>query len=151
MSYPLYKDYEQVSQNDFSRARLSALLRRILNRLLGKGNDLLVLDAVVDSGTIKNQHALGLRIVPVEQIVGSTARTGDFDRSFNPRNDVNRERWKSVAKASHRGVSLPPVELTKVGEQYFVVDGHHRVSVARQRGQTYIDAHVVEMVIMRRI
>ena len=151
MMMPSMVDLEQTSQYDYSRARFKAALRALLHRLLGKANDLLALDAVVNNGQIKNQHALGVRTVPIDQIVGSTARTKDFDRSIYPRNDKSRERWRSLDKANYKGVPLPPVELRKVGEQYFVVDGHHRISVARLHGQHFVDAHVVEMVIMNRM
>lgn len=151
MLMPSMVDLEQTSQYDFSRARLKAALRALVARVLGKRNDLLPLDAVVNNGQIKNQHALGVRTVAIDQIVGSTARTNDFDRLFNPRNDSSRDRWRNVDKANYAGVSLPPVELRKVGEQYFVVDGHHRISVARHHGQNFIDAHVTEMVIMKRM
>jgi hypothetical protein len=56
-----------------------------------------------------------------------------------------RERWLRIKRAQLDDRGLPPVELTKVGEIYFVRDGHHRISVARQAGQREIDAHVVEL------
>ncbi|MBI5670931.1 MAG: hypothetical protein HZC41_23305 [Chloroflexi bacterium] len=144
-------DFEQQSYYDYSRARFWAAVRGILNWLLRKRNDLLALDTLLENARIQNQHAVGVCVVPINQIVGSSGRTGDFDRAFYPRRGTTQEKWVSVSRASREGVALPPVELRKVGEQYFVVDGHHRISVARQHGQHFIDAHVVEMVIARRM
>src|SRR5699024_10884762 len=47
--------------------------------------------------------------------------------------------------AQRRGETVPPVRLRKVGGMYFVVDGLHRVSIARNRGNSHIDAHVTEI------
>jgi hypothetical protein len=54
------------------------------------------------------------------------------------------ERWKRIDRAYHRGEELPPVSLYKVGGFYFVLDGHHRVSVASYHGVEWIDAEVTE-------
>lgn len=91
---------------------------------------------------ILNAHFRGVVTVPLGQIAGSEGRNGDFDRDFNPLNENNRERWISVAVARLQGVALPLVELIKVGECYFVRDGHHRISVSRALKQEYIEALV---------
>src|SRR5262249_28827524 len=71
------------------------------------------------------------RHVPLEAIVGTTDRKGDFDRSFRPRTGRIRPRWERVAEAMRRGQELPPITVYQISQLYFVVDGHHRVSVAR--------------------
>lgn len=91
---------------------------------------------------ILNAHYHGVVTVPLGQICGSEGRNGDFDRDFNPVNENYRERWISVAVARLQGVALPLVELIRVGECYFVRDGHHRISVARALKQEYIEALV---------
>lgn len=151
MLYPNMVAVDVTSNNDFGAARFRAKLRSMITRLLGKCNNLLSLDAVLDGALVKGQHALGIRTVPINEIVGSSGRADDFDRAFYPRRDLTRQRWVHINQANQAGVELPPVELRKIGEQYFVMDGHHRISVARQRGQRYIDAQVVEMVIARRM
>jgi uncharacterized membrane protein YfbV (UPF0208 family) len=83
--------------------------------------------------------------VPIGQIIGSAGRYQDFDRAFLPVQDRTRARWESIDIAHYADVILPPVELYKMGEVYFVKDGNHRVSVARERGQEYIDAYVIEI------
>ncbi|WP_328304629.1 hypothetical protein [Actinomycetospora sp. NBC_00405] len=79
--------------------------------------------------------------VPIEQIVGSVARHGDFDRDFTPRRRELRERRDHLATLGP-AVTATAVALVRVGELYFVEDGHHRVSLARARGQLALDASV---------
>jgi hypothetical protein len=86
----------------------------------------------------------GVKIVRVDQIAGSLNRYHEFDRVFLPISDNLAARWQSVNRAFYQDISLPPVVLYKVGEVYFVVDGHHRVSVAREQGQIFIEAEVRE-------
>jgi hypothetical protein len=80
----------------------------------------------------------------VDQIAGSLNRYHEFDRVFLPASDNLANRWQSVNRAFYQDISLPPVVLYKVGQVYFVVDGHHRVSVAREQGQLFIEADVRE-------
>jgi hypothetical protein len=82
--------------------------------------------------------------VPVSQIGGSVGRCSEFDRDFMPAKASVGERWKRIDRAFHRGEELPPVSLYKVGGFYFVLDGHHRISVACYHGVEWIDAHVTE-------
>jgi hypothetical protein len=71
--------------------------------------------------------------------------TRDFDRRFRPTSNRVRERWERLALAQRRGESIPPIDVYQVGELYFVVDGHHRVSIALAMGQKVIDAYVTEI------
>lgn len=87
---------------------------------------------------------LGLRTVEVKQIVGSVNRWQDFDAKFRVRNKANRYRYDRIKRAVEQGAIMPPVLLYKVGLKYYVVDGNHRTSVAKEVGQAYIDAHVIE-------
>jgi hypothetical protein len=80
----------------------------------------------------------------LDKIVGSVNRFEDFDRRFLPRNQRTMGRWKWIDRAWHNETGLPPIEVIRVGDIYFVKDGNHRVSVARQHGQEFIDAEVVE-------
>jgi hypothetical protein len=88
----------------------------------------------------------GVQAVPLDKIVGSVDRYRDFDRMFLPTQSHTSERWRKISRARYQDISLPPVLLFKVGEVYFVVDGNHRVSVAREAGQEYIDAEVREVI-----
>jgi hypothetical protein len=85
----------------------------------------------------------GLRSVPLRQIVGSVGRSRDFTRDFLPRRSVNQQRWARIDRAFARSEALPAVELYQVGEVYFILDGHHRISVARDRGLQEIEAAIM--------
>jgi hypothetical protein len=88
----------------------------------------------------------GVQTVPLEKIVGSVGRYRDFDNEFLPMQNQTGDRWRKINRAFYEDVSLPPIKLYKVGEVYFVLDGNHRVSVAREHGAIYIDAEVQEAV-----
>jgi hypothetical protein len=136
--------YEQ-SDRDFSRARRKAFLRRIgayLRRDPGS-NQLLSFDEVKGALGVISQVYLGLREVPVSKIVGSVGRHRDFDRAFLPSKPDLGTRWRRIDEIMHRDEELPPVSLYKIGDAYFVQDGNHRVSVARQQGVEMIDAEVI--------
>lgn len=132
------------TQSDFASARLKALFRNILAFLTGQPNDLLAFESVREKLHIGGPIYRGVHTVPIAQIVGSVDRYRDFDRAFLPRQDFMAERWQKVTRAWYQDISLPPILLYKVGEVYFVVDGHHRVSVAREKGQEAIEAEVRE-------
>ncbi|HEY5984289.1 MAG TPA: DUF4032 domain-containing protein [Anaerolineales bacterium] len=129
---------------DFSRARLKAFLNRIRSLVSGTPTRLLSYEEVKSSLHVGGPIYRGIQAVPLKQIVGSLNRYGEFDRAFKPVVDHVAERWQNVDSAFYKAISLPPVLLYKVGEIYFVVDGHHRVSVAREQGQQDIDAEVRE-------
>ena len=130
---------------DYRRARRKAFMRGVLNWFKRSDNALLAFDEVRRGIHAQTQHEGGLREVPIDQIVGSVGRYRDFDRAFLPRQIQTRDRWESVDRAHLDGTELPPVDLYKIGDTYFVKDGNHRVSVARERGQAFIDAHVIEV------
>lgn len=129
---------------DFNAARLKAFFREMLALLTGAPNDLLAYDDVRGKLRLGGPIYRGVKAVRLDQIVGSVNRYRDFDRAFLPRTDVTAARWQRVNRAWYADISLPPVLLYKVGEVYFVVDGNHRVSVARELGQEFIDADVRE-------
>lgn len=135
----------QMALVDYENARSRANRHRIVSFILRRQNNLLSLDAMMKQVNITNQHSLGIQVVPIERIIGSLGRTRDFDNEFAPLNEHTQWRWIGVMKAVYRDIALPPVELLKVGDSYFVVDGHHRISVAHQREQVYIEAHVTEV------
>jgi len=112
--------------------------------LSGKRNTLLSYDQVKEKLRIGGPLYRGVRTVEVGRIVGSVNRYRDFDSAFLPAHNRIADRWQRVDRAFYEDVSLPPVVLYKVGEVYFVVDGHHRVSVAREQGQEFIEAEVRE-------
>ena len=133
------------AQSDFSRARRARLLAEIGRRLRREPDDvalMLPFEEVVEALGRTGQTDLGLQVVPLEKIVGSVDRTVDFDRGLRPTSARLRSRWERINAAQRRGEALPPVSLYKIGDLYFVRDGHHRVSVARARGAATIDATI---------
>jgi hypothetical protein len=129
---------------EYGRVRRRAWLHDILARLAGRKNRLLSFEAVKRSLALGGPIYRGTQPVPIAQIVGSVDRYRDFDREFLPVQDRTADRWKSVARAFYSDIDLPPVRLYKVSDVYFVLDGHHRVSVARDQGAEFIDAEVQE-------
>jgi hypothetical protein len=131
---------------DFSRARRRALLRRIGARLRRHRawDGLLCSDDVRKIPGAIGRIDRGMRTVLVSQIGGSVGRCSEFDGDFMPLKASAEDRWKRIDRAFHRGEVLPPVSLYKVGGFYFVLDGHHRVSVASYHGVEWIDAEVTE-------
>lgn len=139
------RDIWDRTNGDFDRARRKALMRRALARLTGAPDRLLSLD---ESGVLSDKHRpayVGMKDVEIRSIIGSVGRHRDFDRTFLPMSRVLGERWKRVDRAFRLSERLPPVRLSKVGDAYFVLDGNHRVSVARFHGAEWITAEVTEL------
>ncbi|QYK50385.1 MAG: universal stress protein [Anaerolineales bacterium] len=133
------------AMNDFKRARGRAALRQALARLGGsRADDLLRFDDVRKMLGGASQLPRGLHEIPLDAIVGSVGRYEDFNRQFLPRQASQGGRWARVRLAME-GQGLPPIEVYKIGEIYFVMDGHHRVSVAREVGAKTIEAYVTEI------
>jgi hypothetical protein len=123
-------------------------MARLVARLRGVPADArtaAVYDDVVSSLGFVSQRRLGLHVVALDAIVGTVDRRGEFDRRFRPMSKRTRARWESIATAMRRGEPLPAVVLLKIGETYFVQDGHNRVSVARELGRDDIDAYITEV------
>jgi hypothetical protein len=129
---------------DFARARSRAFLHDLWALLSGTRNSLLSYGEVKEKLRIGGPIYRGVRTVEVAKIIGSVNRYRDFDHVFLPARNSIADRWQRVDRAFYQEVSLPPVVLYKVGDIYFVVDGHHRVSVAREQGQEFIEAEVRE-------
>ena len=138
-------ELSSLTQADFGRARRKAFFRQILSILSGgHASTLLSYDEVKEKLRIGGPVYRGIKTIRVNQIAGSLNRYHEFDRAFLPREDQLASRWQSVDRAFYHEINQPPVVLYKVGDVYFVVDGHHRVSVAREKGQEFIEAEVLE-------
>jgi hypothetical protein len=132
------------AQADFNAARAKAMFRELLALLTGRHNELLAFDQVASKLRVGGPIYRGVKTVRLDQIVGTVNRYHDFDRAFLPTQTFTADRWQRVSRAWYDDISLPPILLYQVGDIYFVVDGHHRVSVAREQGQEFIDAEVRE-------
>jgi hypothetical protein len=131
---------------DFSRARRRAVLQRVLASLrkVPTHNRLPCFEEVRRRLGARGGVRRGLRVVRLTDIVGSVGRCSEFDGSFLPLRESARTKWERIDRAFHRGEELPPVELYKIGEEYFALDGNHRISVACYHGVEWIDADVTE-------
>lgn len=125
----------------FERSRLQAIFSRAVGRITRKKTSLLDLGAVTCRCGQPDRHYGGIQTVPVGMIRGSEGRSDDFDRNFNPLHTRIRQRWMRIYTAWW-GEGLPPVDLVQVGDEYYVRDGHHRISVAHALGNDFIDAEV---------
>jgi hypothetical protein len=94
-------------------------------------------------------HPLGVRTIPVAEIAGSavepTQRGGDFLPMPDLRTADWAARWRRLGMANERLAYLPPIEVVRYGDRYWVMDGHNRVSLALYEDQPEIDANVVDL------
>ena len=133
---------------DFLRARrrqvLAALAHR-LRRWRGDGNRLVPLDEVAGPASWRGERQLGRQTIRLDTIIGTAGPRRDFDRRFRPASNRVRFRWERLALAQRRGEPIPPVEVYRVGGCHFVIDGHHRISIAAASGERLIEAYVTQV------
>lgn len=137
----------QVANVRFDEAHRKALLAALLDTIRRQSTDMLSFEEVRARLNVRGQRYIGHQTVLVDHIVGSEGRYSDFDRRFLPRSRAIKRRWANISRAMLNKEYLPPVDLYKIGDIYFVRDGNHRVSAARDQGQEYIDAVVTELVV----
>jgi hypothetical protein len=137
--------FVQTAHQDFSHAYFKGFMRSMVSWLRRGNNHLLPYDEVKKHFPIRGQHYIGLRQIETDKIVGSVSRYNDFDRAFLPRQANTRARWESIDRAYFEDTILPPIDVYKIGDVYFVKDGNHRVSVAKERKQAYMDAYIIEI------
>ncbi|MBP7197330.1 MAG: hypothetical protein KBA05_07980, partial [Anaerolineaceae bacterium] len=132
---------------DFRRARSKAAMQQFWAGIKGHSLDLLPYDEISTKLRAVSQTDRGIKQVPLQDIIGSVNRIQDFDRNFLPLRDDDIYRWASVktAMTSPLAKGVPPVSLYRIGDAYFVLDGNHRVSIAKQMGMDTIEAYVTEL------
>ena len=132
---------------DFRQAHRDAALQQVLARVTGKSVELLSYDDVLNKLRLTGRAARGVREIPVDDIVGTVERCTDFTRTFLPRKATDEQRWAGLMAFVQQNSldALPPIEVYQIGSAYFVQDGHHRVSIARQLGVEFVTAHVTEV------
>ena len=138
-----YQRYSSALE-DFRLARRQAALQDVMARISGKSQRLLSFEEVRESLGLKEGQVRGLQEINLEAIVGSVDRYQDFTRNFLPKQKGQQERWARIRLLAEKG-TLPPIELYQLGKVYFVLDGHHRVSVARSLGRKTIHAYVTDI------
>jgi len=131
--------------SSFEKARRKEAYRRFGRIVTGSSDSsLLPLDEVSQRLQLFEQSYVGIRPIPVAKIVGTAGRTQDFDRDFLPLREETRERWERIERAYPDG-GFPPIIVYRVRDSYFVVDGHHRVAIAKQKKIEFIDAEITEL------
>lgn len=132
------------SMDSCRHLKMQAMLFDKWRYIRGEATDLLCFEDIIKGSTQQNT-ARRVQEVALRQIIGSVGRSRDFTRDFLPRQTINLERWTRIHLAFVRHEPLPLVELYQVGDIYCVVDGHHRISVARALGFKEIDAYVMQV------
>jgi nucleotide-binding universal stress UspA family protein len=135
-----------AAMKDFQRARRRAQFEQVMARLTGKSANLFSYDDVRQKLRVKQRPSTReLKEIPLDAIVGSVGRYNDFTRRFLPKRSADQERWAKVRTVATDAQGWPPIEVYQVGDTYFVIDGHHRVSVARQFDSSHIEAYVTQV------
>jgi hypothetical protein len=129
----------------FGKAKRIAFFQEIIGHVRGKPTQLLSFEDIRARLRLHVENYRGIQDVPLEQIVGSVGRYHEFTRHFLPKRAEMEERWSRVYAQVLGLQGLPPIEVYKVDAVYFVRDGNHRVSVARQLGAKTIQAQVIEL------
>ena len=137
-------ELNERARYDYEQARRKSFVNRAMAALSGEPTSLLSYDEIRKKLHIGGPVDRGVQTVQLDQIAGSLNRYHQFDRFFLPTQDTDSQRWQNISRVMYQDIDLPPVVLYKVGQVYFVVDGHHRVSVAREQGVEFIEAEVRE-------
>ncbi len=133
--------------DDFRRARSKAELQRLWSSITGKSIVLMPYDEISMKISTSGLSSKGLEEISIDSIIGSVNRYQDFNRDFLPLHDEDMQRWANVkaVMTSPGSAGLPPIRVYKLGDVYFVLDGNHRVSIAREMGIETIEAYVTEI------
>jgi hypothetical protein len=129
------------AREDFARARRAQVAARAA-RWLRRGRRPRTTPRTPGDGTALPSGAARLQVIALAEIVGTLEPTISFDAGFRPASELVRSRWQRIALAHHRGVALPPINVLQLPDGYYIVDGRHRVSVARALGHPDIAAWV---------
>jgi len=87
----------------------------------------------------------GVKTVSLEHIIGSVGKYYDFDSHFRPKKHMFGKRFSDIKKIMREGKFLPPVSLYQIRNDYYVLDGNHRVAAAKELGRFDIQAKVIEL------
>lgn len=133
------------SEDDFNKAHTKAFINEIQHLLSPEEASLISLNDVKQMIKPNNETYVGMKVIPIDKIVGSEGRYKDFDNRFFPKSTHLKNRWQHVDEAAIQDITLPPIKVYEIAGLYFVRDGNHRVSVAKTRGTEFIDAEVVSL------
>lgn len=151
----------QDARDDFDRARRRASWAKLAGWLHGHPSSRNRLAVLGEVPTLTGVPRPGVRrleyergghlgataeaLVPIDQIVGTVEPTWYFDRHFRPTSEVPRRRFEWIAAEILSGRGMDPVDLYRCGGQYYVLDGRHRIAVARARGERRVLANITDV------
>ena len=144
-NYTNFRSHYEQGKNKFQSLQNKVFWQEMLNHLIGRHNELLNFDEIRSRLHLHEELYRGVVDVPLDHIVGSVGRYKDFTAEFLPKKANMKDRWSRVYALANSMEGPPPIELYKVADAYFVRDGNHRVSVARELDAKSILAHVVEL------
>src|SRR5256885_5559804 len=133
---------------DFDSARARAFRRTLRAILTGVPPRLRSIEPMLKAAGLEGSAYGGIQEIPLDKIAGSAApdaKSGDFDPSFLPLHRRMRERWTRIYQAMVGGDELPPIDVYKVDDNYYVIDGHHRVSAAPNPRRPMINPRVINV------
>lgn len=135
-----------LAAEKFDRVYQKPLIRQLLRLFKEKPDETLLSFEQVQQ-LVRNRGEIdrGTQLIDISKIIGSVGRYRDFDRAFLPLSGADAERWKRLDVAMNELRDLPPIDVYKIGDVYFVRDGNHRVSVAKANGLDAIEARVTEV------
>lgn len=142
---PEKRSLKVQGRSEFDRAHLNAFWSEVRDILTNKPVGLLSFDDVKSRLHLNDQYYRGLQDIPLDRIVGSVGRYNEFTRDFMPKRANMADRWSNVYAQVNSLVGVPPIDVFRVDDVYFVRDGNHRVSIARKMGLTTIEAYVTEL------
>jgi hypothetical protein len=140
--YPSFTNLRSYMSYQFSALRMRALRNSFWAKISGRNTKLAVFPEEAPEKS-PNRRFLGVQEIPVHEIIGTISRQSDFDHKFRPLNKYLRDRWVNAYLTLRNG-GWSPILVHKVGENYYVEDGHHRISVAQELGMMFIQAKVWE-------
>jgi hypothetical protein len=139
----IYTRQYNTALSQFRSVLLKGKVFRLGRKLMKRQPYLYDLNTVKPDLHVRGSFYVGVQVVSIRSIIGSESRAADFDMQFHPVSEAARERWINMAMVHLSRVPLPPIQLIRVGDAYFVRDGHHRISVSRAFGQAAMDAEVI--------
>jgi hypothetical protein len=137
--------FRRKASSDFDKARNKAFFNELISKIFNKQAGLLQFDEVKYLLSPQGMVYRGIKAIPIERIIGSEGRYRDFDKKFMPLKTHTRSRWENIDVMKQQERALSPISVYKLGDYYFVRDGNHRVSVAKEMEQDFIDAEIVEL------
>jgi len=130
-----------------SKSSLHSLLKRFFSKKEHNPPE----QSIVQFETVREKEGAftsidrGTSLVPLDLIVGSVGRYQDFDAQFKPKSHGSDERLRAFIKDMKRGRTFPPISLYQIKDSYYILDGHHRYTAAKQLKHDHINACILEL------